>query len=70
MESALPSASECALGEVDNSSICVGVGAKVKKREPQSKYTDEGCYKVAKYDKDHGPNQAARCFQSIYPTIS
>ena len=25
--------------------------------------------KIAKYAKDHGPNQAARCFQSKYPTI-
>ena len=69
MESALPSASESGLGEVDNSAICVGVGAKAKKRKPQSKYTDEDRYKIAKYAKDHGPNQAARCFQSKYPTI-
>ena len=69
MESALPSAIESGLGEVDNSAICVGVGEKVKKRKPQSKYTDEDRYKIAKYVKDHGPNQAARCFQSKYPTI-
>ena len=31
MESALPSASESDLDEVDNSAICVGVGAKAKK---------------------------------------
>ena len=37
---ALPSASESDLGEVDNSAITVGVGAKAKKRKPQSKYTD------------------------------
>ena len=30
MESALPPASESGLGEVDNSTICVGVGAKAK----------------------------------------
>ena len=58
MESALPSASESGLGEVDNSAICVDVGAKVKKRKPQSQYTDEDRYKIAKYAKDHGPNQA------------
>ena len=69
MESALPSASESGLGEVDNFAICVGVGAKAKKRKPQCKYTDEDRYKIAKYAKDHGPNQAARCFQSKYPTI-
>ena len=40
MESALPWASESGLGEVGNSAIYVGVGAKVKKRKPQSKYTD------------------------------
>ena len=69
MKSALPSASESGLGEVDNSVICVGVDAKTKKRKRQSKYTDEDRYKIAKYAKDHGPNQAARCFQSKYPTI-
>ena len=69
MESALPSASESGLGEVDNSSICVGIGAKAKKRKPQSKYSHEGRYKIVKYAKDHGPNQAARCFQSKYPSI-
>ena len=31
MESALPSASEAVLGEVDNSVICAGIGAKAKK---------------------------------------
>ena len=40
MGSALPSASESGLGEVDNSAICIGVGAKAKKRKPQSRYTD------------------------------
>ena len=39
MESALPSVSESSLGEVDNSVISVGVGAKAEKRKPQSKYT-------------------------------
>ena len=34
MESALPSAAKSGLGEVDNSTICVGVGAKAKKRKP------------------------------------
>ena len=61
MESALLSASEPGLGEVDNSTIFVGVGAKAKKRKPQNRYTDEDRYKIAKYTKDHGPNQAARC---------
>ena len=55
MESALPWASESGLGEVDNSAIYVGVGAKVKKRKPQGKYTDEDCDKIAKYAKDHRP---------------
>ena len=31
MESTLPLAIESGLGEVDNSAICVGVGAKAKK---------------------------------------
>ena len=52
MESALPSSSESSLGEVDNSTICFEVRAKGKKRKPQSKYTDEDCYKIAKYAKD------------------
>ena len=69
MELALPSAGESDLGEVDNFAICVGVAAKVKKRKPQSKYIDKDRCKIAKYVKDHGPNQAARFFQSKYPTI-
>ena len=34
MESALPSASQSSLGEVDNSAVCVGVIAKAKKKKP------------------------------------
>ena len=33
MESALRSASESGLGKIDNSAICVGAGAKAKKKE-------------------------------------
>ena len=69
MELVLLSPSESGLGEVDNSTICVGVDAKAKKRKPQSQYTDEDRFKIAKYAKDHGPNQAERCFQSKYQTI-
>ena len=69
MESALPSARKFGLGKVDNFAICVGVGAKAKKRKLDSNYTDEDRYKIAKYAKDHGPNQATRCFESKYPTI-
>ena len=35
----------------------------------QNLYTNKIQVKIAKYAKDHGPNQAARCFQSKYPTI-
>ena len=69
MKSALASASESGSGEVDNVVICVCVGAKAKKRKWQSKYSDEDCFKIAKYAKDNGPNQAARCFESKHPTI-
>ena len=69
MEPALPSSSESGLGEVDSSTISVVVDGKEKKRKPQSKYNDEDRYKIAKYAKGHVPNQAARCFQSKYPTI-
>ena len=69
MEPALPSASESGLGEDDNPAICVGVGAKAEKRKPRSKYTDKDRYNIAKYTKEHEPNQAIRCFQSNYPTI-
>ena len=62
MESALPSSGESGLGEIGNSAICVGVGAKAKKRKPQSKCTDENRFKIAKYAKGNGPNQAAKCF--------
>ena len=61
MESALPSASESGLCKLDNSAICVGVGAQA--------YTDEDRYKIVKYAKNHGPKQVAICFQSKYPTI-
>ena len=62
MVSALPSASESGFGEVNNSKICVGVGSKAKKRKPQCKYTDEDRYKISRYSKEDGRNQAARCF--------
>ena len=39
------------------------------KKGNQSKCNDKDCYKIAKYGKAHGPNQAARCFQSKYSTI-
>ena len=52
MDPALPSASESGLGEVDDSAICVGIGAKAKKRKSQSKYTVEDRYKIAKYTMD------------------
>ena len=41
MKSALPSSSKSGLGEADDSTICVEVGEKGKKRKPQSKYLDE-----------------------------
>ena len=69
MESALPSASKSGLGEIDNSAICVGVGAKAKKIKSQSKYTDKDRYIIAKYFKDRAPNQASKCLQSKYPTF-
>ena len=69
MESALSLPSESDLGEVDNSAICVGVGAKAKEIEPQSKYTDKDRYKIAKYANNHGPNQAARCFQTFFEKV-
>ena len=69
MESTLPSPSESDLGEVDNSAICVGVGTKAKEIKPQSKYTDKDRYKIAKYANNHGPNQATRCFQTIFEKV-
>ena len=47
MESALSSASESGLGEVNNSALCVDVGPKAKKGKPQGKYYDEDRYKIA-----------------------
>ena len=40
-----------------------------KEKKLLSKFTDEDIYKIAKFAKDHGPNQVARCFQRKYPTI-
>ena len=40
-----------------------------KKKKPQSMYTDEDRYKIAKYASVHGPNKVARHFQSEYATI-
>ena len=56
----LPSSSKSGLGEADNSTICVEVGEKRKKRRPQS--DDKDWYKIAKYATDCGPNQT-RFFQ-------
>ena len=66
MESALPSASESGLGEVDNSAICVGVGAKQKREN----YKTSTLMKIViKSQNILKTNQTARCFQSKYPTI-
>ena len=38
--------------------------------KPQSKYSDEDRYTIAKYAKDNGASQAAKFFNNKYPTIN
>ena len=41
-----------------------------RKRKPQSKYSDEDRYTIAKYAKDNGASKAAKFFKNKYPTIN
>ena len=49
------------LGEVDRAEICQELSKLTgRKRKPQSKYSDEDRYMIAKYGKDNGASQAAK----------
>ena len=59
------------LGELDNNSICQELSTSVgKKRKPQSTYSDEDRYIIAKCAKYHGISQAAKFFKNKYPKIN
>ena len=38
----------------------------MEKRKPQSIYSDEGRYLIAKYIKDHGASQVAKFLKKIF----
>ena len=62
---------DAGLGEVDRAEICQESSKLIgRKRKPQSKYSDEDRYTIAKYAKDNGASQAAKFFKIKYPTIN
>ena len=59
------------LGEVDRAGICQELSKlTVRKRKPQSKYSDEDRYTIAKYAKDNGASPAAKFFKNKYSKIN
>ena len=63
-------ADETELGMVEQQEVRRAITKPTQKRKPQSKYSDEDRYEIAKYAKQHGPNQAAKHFKAKYPTIN
>ena len=62
---------DAGLGEVGRAEICQESSKLIgRKRKPQSKYSDEDRYTIAKYAKDNGASQVAKFFKSKYPTIN
>ena len=59
------------IGEVDRAEICQELSKLTgRKRKPQSKYSDEDRYTIAKYAKDNDASQATKFFKNNYPTIN
>ena len=59
------------LGELGNNAICQELLKSVgRKRKPQSTYSDEDRYLIAKYAEDHGASQAAKFFKNKFPTLN
>ena len=62
---------DAGLGEVDRAEICQESSKLIgRKRKPQSKYSDEDRYTIAKYAKDNDASQATKFFKNNYPTIN
>ena len=62
---------DAGLGEVDRAEICQESSKLIgRKRKPQSKYSDEDRYTIAKYAKDNDASQATKFFKNKYPTIN
>ena len=65
------SSHDTGLGEVDGVEICQELSKLTgRKWKPQSKYSDEDRYTIAKYAKKNGASQAAKFFKNKYPTIN
>ena len=53
------------LGEVGRAEICQELSKWTgRKRKPQSKYSEEDRYAIAKYAKDNGVSQAVKFFKN------
>ena len=65
------SSHDAGLGEVDGAEICQESSKLIgRKRKPQSKYSDEDRYTIAKYAKDNDASQATKFFKKKYPTVN
>ena len=65
------SSHDTGLGEVDRAEICQELSKLTgRKRKPQSKYSDEDRYTIAKYAKDNDASQATKFFKKKYPTVN
>ena len=65
------SSHDTGLPEIERAEICQELLKLTgRKRKPQSKYSDEDRYTIAKYAKDNGASQAAKFFKIKYPTIN
>ena len=59
------------LGEVGRAEICQELSKLTgRKWKPQSKYSDEERYMIAKHAKDNGASQAEKFFKNKYPKIN
>ena len=68
MVSSLPSSCDTGLAELESLAIHDDLVVR-KKKKPQTMYTAEDRYKIAKYASVHGANKAAIHFQSEHATI-
>ena len=65
------SSHDTGFGDVVRAEICLELSNLTgRKRIPQSKYSDEDRYTIAKYARDNGASQAAKFFKNKYPTIN
>ena len=68
---ATPSLHDKGPGELDNSAICQKLSkSEERKWKPQSTYSHEYRYLIAKYAKERGVSQASKFCNNKYPTIN